>query len=174
MDLEMTGLDPTRDPIVEIATLLTDDDLQIVAEGPDLVVDPGPEALGTMSDVVRRMHRSSGLLTAIEGSTLSLADAGAKTLEFLRVHITEPGTVPLCGNSIGVDRRFLGLQLPELEHFFHYRSIDVSTVKELARRWLPGVVEQAPPKQGHHRAMDDVKESVAELAYYRRTVFRTP
>ena len=172
MDLEMTGLDATRDVIVEIATLVTDDDLQLVAEGPDLVVSAPAAALATMSDFVREMHTRSGLLAAIEASPLSLADAGATTLTFLRAHIPEAGTVPLCGNSIGIDRRFLALQLPELEDFFHYRSVDVSTVKELARRWMPEALEGAPRKQGHHRALDDIKESVAELAYYRETVFK--
>jgi oligoribonuclease len=174
MDLEMTGLDPTTDVIVEIATLITDDDLELVAEGPDLIVSAAPELLGAMSHTVRQMHSRSGLLAAVEASDLTLHDAGAATLAFLRQHIAEPGTVPLCGNSIGVDRRFLALQLPEIDRFLHYRSVDVSTVKELARRWLPEAFAAAPRKQGHHRAMDDIKESVAELAYYRRSVFRTP
>ena len=174
MDLEMTGLDPSRHTIVEIATLVTDDDLAIVAEGPDLVVAATPDQLAAMSDVVREMHTKSGLLVAIESSTLSLADAGRETLAFLRRHIPEAGTVPLAGNSIGMDRRFLAVQLPEVERFLHYRSIDVSTVKELARRWLPEVAAKAPRKHGAHRAMDDIKESVAELAYYRQSVFREP
>ena len=173
MDLEMTGLDPTRDVIVEIATLLTDDDLQLVAEGPDLVVSATAQQMASMSDFVREMHTRSGLLAAIEASTLGLADAGAATLEFLRSHIPETGTVPLCGNSIGIDRRFLALHLPELDSFFHYRSVDVSTVKELARRWMPGALANAPKKQSHHRALDDIKESVAELAYYRQAVFKS-
>jgi oligoribonuclease len=173
MDLEMTGLDPARDAIVEIATLITDDDLEVVAEGPDLVIAAGRAQLDAMSDVVREMHTRSGLLAAIEASTLSLEDAGKATLGFLEAHISEPGTVPLCGNSIGMDRRFLAAQLPEIERFFHYRSIDVSTVKELARRWVPDALAGAPHKHGSHRAMDDVKESIAELAYYRRTVFQS-
>ncbi|HVC14353.1 MAG TPA: oligoribonuclease [Acidimicrobiales bacterium] len=173
MDLEMTGLDPAKDCIVEIATLLTDDDLVVVAEGPDLVVRASRGQLDAMSDVVREMHTRSGLLAAIESSTLSLEAAGAATLEFLRAHIPEPGTVPLCGNSIGTDRRFLAAHLPEIERFFHYRSIDVSTVKELARRWLPDALAAAPHKHGSHRAMDDIRESVAELEYYRRTVFQS-
>jgi oligoribonuclease len=174
MDLEMTGLDPISDVIVEIATLVTDDDLTVIGEGPDLVVSAPASALEAMSDVVREMHTRSGLLAAIEASSLSLEDAGKQTLQFLEAHIERPGTVPLCGNSIGMDRRFLSLQLPEVERFLHYRSIDVSTVKELARRWLPGVVEHAPHKRGAHRALDDIKESIAELAYYRQTVFRAP
>lgn len=170
----MTGLDPTKDTIVEIATLLTDDDLGIVAEGPDIVVSASTAQLDAMSQVVREMHTRSGLLAAIEASTVTLEQAGAATLEFLRSHIPEAGTVPLCGNSIGVDRRFLSLQLPDVERFLHYRSIDVSTIKELAKRWLPAALEHAPEKRGHHRAMDDIKESVAELAHYRQTVFRAP
>jgi oligoribonuclease len=173
MDLEMTGLDPAKDAIVEIATLVTDDDLTVVAEGPDLIIATDQAHLDAMSDVVREMHTRSGLLAAIGASTLSLEEAGKATLAFLEAHIAEPGTVPLCGNSIGMDRRFLAAQLPAIERFFHYRSIDVSTVKELARRWLPEVLAGAPHKHGSHRAMDDVKESVAELAYYRQAVFKT-
>jgi oligoribonuclease len=172
LDLEMTGLDPARHTIVEIASLITDDDLAIVAEGPDLVVAAPPGALAAMDDYVRAMHTHSGLLTEIEASTLSLADAGEATLAFLREHITEAGTVPLAGNSIGTDRRFLSAFLPELDQFFHYRSVDVSTVKELCRRWYPEALAGAPDKQTAHRALSDIKESVAELVYYRATVFR--
>jgi oligoribonuclease len=172
MDLEMTGLDPASDVIVEIATLLTDDDLNIVAEGPDLVIATPPEQLAQMDDVVRGMHTRSGLLTAIAESTTSLAEAGEVTLAFLRQHIAAPRTVPLCGNSIGTDRRFLAAWLPEIEVFLHYRSVDVSTVKELARRWYPEAASGAPRKAGSHRALGDIKESVAELRYYRQAVFR--
>ena len=168
----MTGLDPDRHVIVEIATLVTDDDLEIVAEGPDLVVAQPPEALAAMDDVVREMHTRSGLLPAIERSTTTLQEAGEATLAFLREHIAEPGTVPLCGNSIGTDRRFLAAHLPEIEDHLHYRSVDVSTIKELARRWYPDVVAKAPDKAGGHRALDDIRESVAELAYYRSSIFR--
>jgi oligoribonuclease len=172
MDLEMTGLEPDRHAIVEIATLVTDDDLQIIAEGPDLVVHQPAEVLAGMDDVVRKMHTKSGLLAAIESSTLSLADAGAATLDFIKQHVSEPGTVPLAGNSIGMDRRFLAAQLPEIERYLHYRSVDVSTVKELSRRWYPDVLADAPEKAGGHRALDDIRESVEELRYYRSTVFR--
>lgn len=174
MDLEMTGLDPARDVIVEIATLITDDELNIVAEGPDLVVHQPAEALAEMDDVVVKMHTSSGLLPAIEASTITLADAGAQTLAFLKEHVPQARTVPLCGNSIGTDRRFLAAYLPEIEEYLHYRSVDVSTIKELARRWYPEVMGAAPGKAGVHRALDDIKESVAELAYYRQHVFVTP
>jgi oligoribonuclease len=172
MDLEMTGLDPTRDVIVEIATLLTDDELVTIAEGPDIVVNATAEQLAAMDGVVRRMHERSGLLTAITASPVTLADAGAQTLEFLRGHVATPRTVPLCGNSIGTDRRFLAAHLPELESFLHYRSIDVSSVKELCRRWYPDAFAAAPPKKETHRALDDIRESVRELAYYRSAIFR--
>jgi oligoribonuclease len=171
IDLEMTGLDPARHTIVEIACLITDDDLQLIEEGPDLVVHATPEQLADMDDVVRTMHTRSGLLAEIEASTLSLADAGAETLAFFKKHIAEPRTVPLAGNSIGTDRRFLAVQLPELEEFLHYRSVDVSTVKELCRRWRPDVYKAAPVKKGGHRALADIRESVSELAYYRTSLF---
>ncbi len=167
----MTGLDPTTNTVVEIATLLTDDDLEIVAEGPDLVIATTAEQLAGMDAVVRSMHTRSGLLEAIAASTTTLEEAAAATLGFLREHIAEAGTVPLCGNSIGTDRRFLAAFMPEIEGFLHYRCVDVSTVKELARRWYPSVVAAAPRKTGSHRALDDIKESVAELRYYRSAVF---
>lgn len=172
MDLEMTGLDPAADAIVEIATLITDDDLNVVAEGPDLVIGVGAETLAAMGDVVRRMHTKSGLLAAIEASTTTLADVGQATLDFLRQHIPEPRSVPLCGNSIGTDRRFLATHLPAVEEYLHYRSVDVSTLKELVRRWYPAAYAGAPRKAGGHRALDDIRESVAELAYYRGAVFK--
>jgi oligoribonuclease len=172
MDLEMTGLEPARDRIVEIASLITDDNLELVAEGPDVVIATPPEVLGAMEDTVQLMHTKSGLLAAIAASTSTLHEAGAMTLDFLRRHIPEPGTVPLCGNSIGTDRRFLAAWLPEIDRFLHYRSVDVSTVKELARRWYPDAFAAAPEKAGGHRALDDIRESLAELRYYRQTVFR--
>ncbi len=172
MDLEMTGLDPARDVIVEIASLVTDDQLEVLAEGPDLVIKATGEELARMDEVVRGMHAHSGLLAAIEASTISLADAGAATLEFIKAHVPEPRTVPLCGNSIGTDRRFLATQLPEIEEWLHYRSVDVSTIKELGRRWYPEALEAAPLKAGGHRALDDIRESLAELRYYRTTMFR--
>ena len=174
MDLEMTGLDPTSDVIVEIATLITDDNLELVAEGPDLVVSAPPEALASMQEVVVKMHTSSGLLEEIKASELSLEAAGEMTLAFLKEHIDKPRTVPLCGNSIGVDRRFLAAQLPEVENFLHYRSIDVSTIKELARRWHPAVYKSAPEKAKGHRALDDILESLNELRHYRDRLFSLP
>jgi oligoribonuclease len=174
MDLEMTGLDPARDTIVEIATVVTDDDLTVIAEGPDLVVATPPEQLAAMSDFVRKMHTDSGLLEAIEHSTVTLAEAGQATLEFLRAQIPQQQSVPLAGNSIGTDRRFLAAYLPEIEQWLHYRSVDVSTIKELCRRWYPGALKELPPKQTTHRARDDILESIAELAYYRRAIFAAP
>jgi oligoribonuclease len=171
MDLEMTGLDPTRHVIVEIATLVTDDDLAVVAEGPDLVIHQPPEALSAMEPVVHEMHTRSKLLEAIAASTIGLEDAGRATLDFIRQHVPEPHTVPLCGNSIGTDRRFLAIYLPEIENYLHYRSVDVSTIKELARRWYPAIVEEAPKKATSHRALDDIRESLDELRYYRKRLF---
>ena len=171
MDLEMTGLEPGRHVIVEIATLLTDDDLNIVAEGPDLVINASATALGEMDDVVVQMHTRSGLLDAIASSTITLDDAINQTMDFLKLHIPEAKSVPLCGNSIGTDRRFLALFMPTIDEYLHYRSVDVSSVKELTRRWYPEVYKKVPRKGGGHRALDDIRESIAELRYYRESVF---
>jgi oligoribonuclease len=171
MDLEMTGLDPGRHVIVEIATIITDDELQIVAEGPDLVVHQPEEALALMDEVVVEMHTRSGLLEAIRASTTTLEEAGAQTLAFLKEHVPDARTVPLCGNSIGTDRRFLAAYLNDIEEHLHYRSVDVSTIKELARRWYPGALSSLPRKATSHRALDDIRESIEELRHYRRTVF---
>ncbi len=168
----MTGREPGRHVIVEIATLVTDDDLQIVAEGPDLVLHATPEELAEMGDFVRDMHTKSGLLPAIAASKVSVAEAEQTTLTFLRAHIGEARTVPLCGNSIGTDRRFLQEYMPELEAFFHYRNVDVSTLKELARRWNPAVLAAMDEKATTHRALDDIRESISELVHYRNTLFR--
>ena len=170
----MPGLDPTTDVIVEIATLLTDDDLEEIAVGPNLTIHQPPEVLNRMNKHVRSMHTSSGLLEAIAASTISLGEAGKATLEFLRGHIPKAGIVPLCGNSIGTDRRFLAQWLPEVEGFLHYRSIDVSTIKELARRWNPEALRSAPEKSSGHRALDDIRESVAELRHYKQHLFPKP
>jgi oligoribonuclease len=167
----MTGLDPATDVIVEVATLVTDDELEIVAEGPDLVIHQPDELLETMDPIVVEMHTRSGLLEAIRASPISLADAGAATLDFIRRHVPEPRSVPLCGNSIGTDRRFLATYLPEIEAHLHYRSIDVSSVKELVRRWYPKIAQGRPQKVGQHRALDDIRESIEELRYYRDRVF---
>jgi oligoribonuclease len=171
MDLEMTGLEPKRHVIIEIATLLTDDDLNVIAEGPDLVIHATPAQMEQMENVVIEMHTTSGLIDAVKLSTITCADAEAQTLAFLQSHISEKRTVPLCGNSIGTDRRFLQEYMPALESFFHYRNVDVSTIKELARRWHPEVLESLQEKTSTHRALDDIRESIAELVHYRQTLF---
>lgn len=165
----MTGLDPSKHVIVEIATLLTDDDLNIIAEGPELVITATEDELAQMDQVVVDMHTTSGLLDRIRTSEVTLAEATDQTLRFLKEHIGTERTVPLCGNSIGMDRRFLAVYMPEVEEFLHYRSIDVSTLKELARRWNPGAMRAAPRKGAAHRALDDIRESLAELVHYRET-----
>ncbi len=171
MDLEMTGLDPARHVIVEIATIVTDDELEIVAEGPDLVVHQPPEALVDLDEVVQKMHTASGLLPAIAASTISLEAAGTATLEFIAQHVPEPRSVPLCGNSIGTDRRVHATHQPAIEEYLHNPAVDVSTIKELARRWYPGVLDTVPRKATAHRALDDIRESIEELRWYRQHLF---
>jgi oligoribonuclease len=172
MDLEMTGLNPAVHVIVEIATIVTDDELNVVGGGLDIVVHQPPAALQKMDDFVRDMHTRSGLLEEIARSKVSLEAAGQQTLELITAHVPEARTVPLCGNSIGTDRRFLAAYLPAIEEHLHYRSVDVSTLKELARRWYPGVLAAAPDKESSHRALDDILESIAELRYYRGAMFK--
>lgn len=172
MDLEMTGLDPLRHVIVEVATIITDDNLDIVAEGPDIVVHRSDQELYEMDSFVRKMHTSSGLLEQIKASTVTADVARDQTLEFIKKHVSQPRAVPLCGNSIGTDRRFLATQWPEIEDHLHYRSIDVSTLKELARRWNPAVLESAPEKKTTHRALNDIRESIGELRHYRNEMFK--
>ncbi len=174
LDLEMTGLDVDRDVIVEIAALVTNAALEPLDDGIDVVVHQPPEVLARMSDFVRAMHTKSDLLPAIEASTTSLADAGAAVLGYVRAHVPDASTSPLCGNTIGMDRRFLARYLPELEAHLHYRSIDVSTLKELCRRWYPDVYRRRPGKSERHRALDDVRDSIAELRYYRDAMLRAP
>jgi oligoribonuclease len=171
MDLEMTGLDPRRDVIIEIASLVTDDELNVVAEGPDLVIHQPDDALAQMMPIVVDMHTKSGLIDAVRASTMTVEDAGQQTLAFIKQYVPEPNAVPLCGNSIGTDRRFLATYLPEIENWLHYRSVDVSTIKELVRRWYPATRADRPKKLGAHRALEDIRESVAELRYYRERVF---
>jgi oligoribonuclease len=166
LDLEMTGLDLRRHVIVEIAALVTDAELRPLDDGIDLVVRPPAGALEEMDDFVRQMHTKSGLLAAFDTATLDLAAAGTRVLEYVQSSVA-PQTAPLCGNSIGVDRRFLDAQLPELDAYLHYRSIDVSTLKELCRRWYPDVYRRRPRKAETHRALADIQESIAELAFYR-------
>ena len=171
LDLEMTGLDVSRHVIVELAVVVTDAQLQPLDGGIDVVVHQPAAALAQMDDFVRDMHTRSGLLPAIEASDVTLEQAGARALEYLGGHVTV-GVAPLCGNSIGVDRRFLHAQLPALDEYLHYRSIDVSSLKELCRRWYPEVYRRRPAKQESHRALDDVLESIAELQYYREAMLR--
>ena len=174
IDLEMTGLDVERHRIVELAVLVTDAQLEILDEGIDLIVHQPPEALAEMDDFVRKMHTKSGLLPEIEKSALTLESAGAHALAYIGERVPEPGTAPMCGNSIGVDRRFLGRYLPDLDNYLHYRSIDVSSFKELCKRWYPEVYAKRPGKAETHRALADIRESVAELAFYREHMLRTP
>lgn len=170
----MTGLDHTRDQIVEIATIVTDDELRIMAEGPDLVIHADDDVLAGMDPVVVAMHTRSGLLDAVRASTVTLEEAGAATLAFIREHVNDARTVPLCGNSIGTDRRFLARYLPDIEHFLHYRSVDVSSLKELVKRWYPDLTSGLPRKLGTHRALDDIRSSIEELRWYRGQVFVPP
>jgi oligoribonuclease len=171
MDLEMTGLEPLRHVIIEIATLITDDNLNVIADGPDLVIHASPEQMAEMGDFVTEMHTKSGLIDAVNKSTVTNDEAERQTLAFLKEHITEARSVPLCGNSIGTDRRFLQEYMPTLEEFLHYRNVDVSTLKELTRRWHPEVLDALPEKATAHRALDDIRESIEELQHYRDTLF---
>jgi len=170
IDCEMTGLDVGTDLLVEVAALVTDSDLNVLGEGVDVVVGATAEQLERMPDVVREMHAASGLTEEVLRSTVTLQEAEEQVLAYLRQHV-EPGKAPLCGNSIATDRGFIARDMPELDRFLHYRMVDVSSVKELARRWYPRAYFQSPKKNGGHRALADITESVRELAYYRATVF---
>jgi oligoribonuclease len=174
IDLEMTGLDPARDVIVEVAALITDSQLEPVGEGVDLVIGQPASALEGMVDIVRDMHARSGLTEAVLASTITLEAAEAAVLSLVKQHVPDPRTVPLCGNSIATDRTFLARHMPELDAWLHYRMIDVSSIKGLARRWYPKAYYSAPQKAGGHRALADILESVAELRYYRSTIFVPP
>lgn len=169
IDLEMSGLDPDTCEILEIATLVTDGQLELLAEGPDIVIHQPDPVLDRMDAWCTRQHGQSGLTAQVRASTTSLAEAEARTLEFLRAYCS-PGKSPLCGNSIGHDRRFIVRYMPALAEFLHYRSIDVSSVKELARRWYPDLPTH--PKGETHRALDDIRESIQELRHYRKHIFR--
>ncbi|GAA4559107.1 MULTISPECIES: oligoribonuclease [Planotetraspora] len=170
IDCEMTGLDLGRDALVEVACVVTDGELNQLDEGVDVVIKPPPESLGQMSDVVREMHTASGLLQALAGG-VTLAEAESIVLDYIRGHIADPKKAPLCGNSIATDRSFIARDMPGVDSFLHYRMIDVSSIKELARRWYPRVYFASPEKQGGHRALADIVESIRELRYYRAAVF---
>ncbi|MEV7008049.1 oligoribonuclease [Streptosporangium sp. NPDC051022] len=170
IDCEMTGLDLGRDALVEVACVITDGELNQLDAGVDVVIKPPPEALEQMSRVVREMHTASGLLETLGGG-VTLAEAEALVLEYIKRHIPEPKKAPLCGNSIATDRSFIARDMPAVDTFLHYRMIDVSSVKELARRWYPRVYFASPEKQGGHRALADITESIRELRYYRAAIF---
>jgi oligoribonuclease len=174
IDLEMTGLEVDRDVIVEIACIVTDAELSTIDDGIELIVHAEPESLAQMGDYVREMHTKSGLLPKIEQSEISVADAQKAVLEYVRSHVPAAGSAPLCGNSIGTDRRFLAAYMRELDDYLHYRSIDVSSLKELCRRWYPAVYKKRPNKAEHHRALDDIRESIQELRFYREHLFIEP
>ena len=170
IDCEMTGLDIERDALIEIACLVTDAELNLVDEGIDLVIKPPAESLETMPDVVREMHTTSGLLEELAGG-ISLAEAQSVVLGYVRGHVGEVRKAPLCGNSIATDRWFIARDMPELDSYLHYRMVDVSSIKELSRRWYPRAYFASPAKHGGHRALADILESVQELRYYRAAVF---
>jgi oligoribonuclease len=170
IDCEMTGLDLTSDALVEIACVVTDGELNSLDGGVDVLIKPPAEALDGMRDVVREMHTTSGLLAELP-SGLTLAEAQDAVLAYIRQHVPESRKAPLCGNSIATDRAFLARDMPELDSFLHYRMVDVSSIKELARRWYPRTYFASPEKHGGHRALADIKDSIRELRYYREAVF---
>ncbi len=170
IDCEMTGLDIERDALIEIACLVTDAELNLFDEGVDVIIKPPAEALVSMPEVVREMHTTSGLLDELP-SGVTLAEAQDIVLGYVRGHVGEPKKVPLCGNSIATDRWFIARDMPELDAYLHYRMVDVSSIKELARRWYPRAYFASPLKHGGHRALADIRESVQELRYYREAVF---
>lgn len=170
IDMEMTGLDPERERIIEVAALITDGELEIIAEGPNLVVHQASAVLEGMDDWNKRHHGASGLIDRVKASTVTEGEAEAELLAFIKAHCGER-TAPLAGNSIHQDRRFLNRYMPTVDAYLHYRLIDVSSIKELARRWYPSVVSGAPQKCGNHRALDDIRESIEELRYYREKLF---
>ena len=171
IDMEMTGLDPERERVIEIAVLVTDGELNVIAEGPDLVIHQPDEVLAAMDAWNTKHHGESGLTERVRASKLGEAEAEAQVLGFLREHC-EPKTAPLAGNSVHQDKRFIARYMPQLEAFLHYRIVDVSTIKELGRRWYPEAYARRPAKKGDHRAMEDIRESLEELRYYRKAFFK--
>jgi len=170
IDCEMTGLDLEQDALIEIACLVTDGELNILDEGIDVIIKPPAEAVDAMSQVVRDMHTTSGLLNELSRG-VTIAEAQEIVLAYIQMHISEPRRAPLCGNSIATDRSFIARDMPELDTYLHYRMVDVSSIKELARRWYPRAYFASPAKRGGHRALADITESVQELRYYREAVF---
>jgi oligoribonuclease len=171
IDCEMTGLDLSKDALVEIAVLVTDSELNILDEGVDIVIHADDAVLDTMPDIVREMHASSGLTPLVQASTVTVDEAEARVLDYVRSHIPDARTAPLCGNSIATDRGFIARDMPLLDTHLHYRMIDVSSIKELCRRWYPRIYYAQPDKGLTHRALADIKESIRELRYYRGTAF---
>ncbi|MET8836729.1 oligoribonuclease [Micromonospora sp. NPDC004540] len=171
IDCEMTGLDLGRDKLIEVAALVTDPDLNVLGEGVDVVIHADEAALEAMPEIVRTMHGKSGLTEEVRRSTVTLAEAEDMVLDYVASHVKDPRTAPLCGNSIATDRGFIARDMPRLDAHLHYRMIDVSSIKELCRRWYPRVYFGQPQKGLAHRALADIRESIRELEYYRRTVF---
>jgi oligoribonuclease len=170
MDCEMTGLDLVNDELVEVAALVTDGNLAVLGEGVDLIIKPSAAALDQMGDFVRNMHQNSGLLAELEHG-LTLAEAEQQVLDYVSEFVPEARKAPLAGNTIGTDRAFLARHMPQLENYVHYRNVDVSSIKELVRRWYPRVYYNSPAKSGNHRALADIQESIEEMRYYRDAVF---
>ena len=170
IDCEMTGLSLADDALIEVAALVTDGDLNVLGDGVDVVIKPPHAALEQMDDFVLDMHTTSGLLPLLEDG-LTMADAETQVLDYVKQYVSEPGKAPLAGNTVGTDRTFLARDMPALEGYLHYRNVDVSSIKELARRWFPRVYFNTPEKLGHHRALDDIAESIEELRYYREALF---
>jgi oligoribonuclease len=174
IDCEMTGLDLRRDALIEVAAVITDADLNPVDDGVDVIIHTHDDILDTMVPFVRDMHAASGLTEAVRQSTVTLGDAEKLVLDYVKSHVSDPKTAPLCGNSIATDRAFLARDMPLLDEHLHYRMIDVSSLKELAKRWYPRVYQSQPEKSLAHRAREDIRESIQELAYYRQTLFVPP
>ena len=173
IDCEMTGLDLGADALIEVAALVTDFDLNVLGDGVDVIIKPPAEALDQMIDFVRSMHETSGLLAELENGT-TLAEAEEQVLAYIREHCPDGSRPPLAGNTVATDRAFLARDMPDLESFLHYRIVDVSSIKELSRRWYPRTYFAAPAKRGNHRALADIQESIEELRYYRDAVFVPP
>ena len=174
MDMEMTGLDPAKERIIEIATILTDGSLKEIATGPELVIHQGDEVLAAMDDWNKRHHKASGLVERVKASAITEGDAELQTLAFINLHAGPKDRPILAGNSIHQDRRFIRRYMTQLDTRLHYRMVDVSTIKELARRWFPQIIAKQPQKKDTHRALDDIRESIDELRFYRANIFTQP